>query len=661
MSEKLRQWQEKHRKNRAAYLTELTDMQVREEYYAGTDRIQPMQVCRDFKQSTGHVRNIAAELIESQVDSTIPQPKVQARREEDEPLARIIETMLRNEMDRLPFEVMNDQLARTVPIQGGAGFLVEWDAEQRTHETVGELSVSALHPSVIIPQAGVYTGIEDMDYIFVEVPQTRESIKARYGADVETEREEHPEDRGDATTAEDMVTQICAYYRNEDGGIGLYSWVGDTELEDLDNYQARRARKCAECGAPEPGDIRAEGTETEKVCPRCGGTRFVTDKSDYEQVMAPIRTMGGTIPPMRDEAREAGTDELGQPIVEHTVTRTEIPYYCPNRYPVILIKNTSRHGKFLGDSDIDKIIWQQNTTNRLSAKIIDLLIQAGSIVTLPPRASLKEDSSVGKVLRIKNPAEMQMINHISLEGNITQDLTYLNQVYEEARQIIGVTDSFQGRHDPTATSGKAKEFAAAQSAGRLESKRVMRNAAYAELFRLMFLFKLAYTDEPRPLVADDVNGDKEYTEFSRYDFLRQDENGSWYWVDDSYFLFSTDVTAPLANNREAMWQETRQNLQMGAFGDPASYQTLVMYWGKMAQLHYPGAEETKRQMEALLQEQQMQMEAQQAQMEAQMQAQQAAQTQPMEQAPEEGMALPPQLQQAIEEQARRQAMRDMGA
>ena len=43
-----------------------------------------------------------------------------------------------------------------------------------------------------------------------------------------------------------------------------------------------------------------------------------------------------------------------------------------------------------------------------------------------------------------------------------------------------------------------------------------------------------------------------------------------------------------------MWQETRLNLQQGAFGDPAALDTLILFWGKMAQLHYPGAEETKR-------------------------------------------------------------------
>ena len=36
------------------------------------------------------------------------------------------------------------------------------------------------------------------------------------------------------------------------------------------------------------------------------------------------------------------------------------------------------------------------------------------------------------------------------------------------------------------------------------------------------------------------------------------------------------------------------NLQQGAFGDPAALDTLILFWGKMAELHYPCAEETKR-------------------------------------------------------------------
>lgn len=203
----------------------------------------------------------------------------------------------------------------------------------------------------------------------------------------------------------------------------------------------------------------------------------------------------------------------------------------------------------------------------------------------------------------------------NLQVDTGQDMAYLESNYESARQIIGVTDSFQGRKDPTATSGKAKEFAAAQTAGRLESKRVMKNAAYAELFELMFKFLLAYADEPRPISRKNLQGETEYGVFNKYDFLNQDAAGEWYWNDE--FLFSVDTSAPLAANREAMWQETRMNLKEGAFGDPTDLRTLIMFWTKMDLLHYPGAKETKEQLQQILQERQQQ-EAAAAMMQQQM-------------------------------------------
>jgi hypothetical protein len=252
-----------------------------------------------------------------------------------------------------------------------------------------------------------------------------------------------------------------------------------------------------------------------------------------------------------------------------------------------------------------------------------------------------------------------------LQGNVEQDLTYLRQTYEESRQIIGVTDSFQGRQDRTATSGKAKEFAAAQTAGRLESKRVMKHAAYAKLFEAMFKFKLAYADEPRPVVSMDIHGKRKYDTFNRYDFLEQDAAGEWCWNDR--FLFSCDTTAPLASNREAMWQETRMNLQTGAFGDPTNPATLILFWSKMEMLHYPGAGETRAYIEEETRKQQ-QMQMQQMQM---LQAQQQAQV-AMTEGPEmqekqrtveqrrESRQLPPELAAQIERAARQQAMKDAG-
>ena len=100
-----------------------------------------------------------------------------------------------------------------------------------------------------------------------------------------------------------------------------------------------------------------------------------------------------------------------------------------------------------------------------------------------------------------------------------------------------------------------------------------------------------------------------------------------------------------------MWQETRLNLQTGAFGDPNAITTLILFWSKMEKLHYPGAGETKRYLEEQQKQQQMQqqmMQAQRMQL-AQMQAQQAQAN--------EGMRETADVQ-AIMAQAKQDAARD---
>jgi hypothetical protein len=616
--EKLYLWQDRLAQNDLDEYRSNQD--ARENIYNGSTDITQI-IVGDKTLTTPHIRNIAAELIESQVNSTIPQPKVTARRQEDEDKAKLIEDMLRNELDRMPFEEINDMIERTVPIQGGGFYLVEWDNSERTHTTVGELIVTPVHPKQFVGQDGVYTSIEDMDYIILKYPQTKEYIRRRYGVSVEQENESEMDIRGvDAEDAPELVTQYIAYYRNDNGGIGLFSWVVNTILEDIEDYQARRLRKCTKCGQREAlddvvinkptldGNIPddAETVKPKKgVCSYCGNKEFTDEEAEFEEVYEPYERDGKIIIP--------GSLD-GTPV--------KIPYYKPNVYPVVLQKNVSVFGQLLGESDIDKISTQQNTTNRLEAKIIDKLLKAGSYLCLPEDATIRVDSEELKVIRPPNAASKGMIDVYNLEANITQDMDYLNQIYEESRQIIGVTDSFQGRKDTTATSGVAKEFAAAQSAGRLESKRVMKEAAYAKLFEIMFKYKLAYSDEPRPVVTDDIHGNKQYKNFNKYDFLERDEAGEYYWNDQ--FLFGCDATAPLANNREAMWQENRLNLQTGAYGDPAKIETLILFWQRMALLHYPGAEETKKflEEEQIRQQQQMQQTQMMAQQGQAMQGQQ---------------------------------------
>lgn len=605
--EKLQFWQQRLSSAQLAYDGVASAFDHREALFRGARDVSPC-ADGDKKRAAYHVRNIVAELIESQVDANIPQPKVTPRRKEDEALARIIEDMIRDELDRMPFETFNDMMERTVPIQGGSYFLLEWDHTLGGHGAPGELAVSVIHPKQVVPQEGVYTAVEDMDYIILKIPETKETILRRYGVDVSAESEAEPEVKSvDGEEAQGMVTQYIAYYRNEKGGIGVFSWVNDKVLLDLEDYQARRSRRCKNCGAPmslfEDKELQIDGTdfdwqvkEEEPHCPRCGGT-FAEGEEEFEEIWQDkVSTHGVAIPGAQLKTIDSGIrDDDGNPVLKKAIVPTKIPYYKPDIYPVILQKSVSVFGRLLGDSDVDKIEDQQNTGNRLSAKILDKLLKAGSFATLPADATIRTDSEDMKYIRLENAADKSMIDVFDMQGDIAQDMAMYAAVYEEARNIIGITDSFQGRRDSTAQSGRAKEFSAAQAAGRLESKRVMKHAAYAKLFEAMFKFKLAYADEPRTVTGRSPQGERKYDVFDRYDFLLQDENGEWYWNDR--FIFSCDTSASLAANREAMWQETRLNLREGAFGDPKDIDTLILFWGKMAELHYPCAEETKRYLE----------------------------------------------------------------
>ncbi len=579
-TQKLRRWQEKLERYDAAWAEEYARMDEREEIYRGRDCIDPL-VEGDVIRRTPHVRNIAAELIEAQVDPNIPQPKVTALRAQDEGLAALIEDMLRDKLESLDMELINDQLERTVPIQGGGLMVLEWDGSFAQNGGLGRSVVSVLHPKQIAPQPGITGDIQQMEDFILKLPQTRQFIRRRYGIDLPHEAEGEPDVRGvgENTPAEGLVTQYVAYYRNDRGGIGMFSWVGDTVLEDLEDCQGRVLYRCDDCGGIVPpaavtAEEAMEDEEWEHICPYCGGP-VSRQVEEYQELWLPVRRSDGSVIPGEDIF-------TGQP--------NRVPYYKPDLFPVFLQKSVSVYGQLLGESDVDKVRCQQNTINRLEKSIIDQLLAAGTYITLPPDPSIRVDTGVAKVIRLKNVTDKNYLGVYDMKSDVSQSLAYLDYVYEEARNIIGITDSFQGRKDTTATSGVAKQFAASQTEGRLQSKRIMKNAAWARLFEAMFKFELAYAEERRPVPGRDKAGVFTQREWNRWDFLEQDELGRWVWNDR--FLFSCDSAAPLAADRTAMWQETQSYYAAGAFGDPALPETRLLFWSKMEQLHYPGAAQT---------------------------------------------------------------------
>ena len=638
----LSQWKARLEEAKAKYGEERTKMRLYQDYYKGTREVQASvnsNIASAKKAS--NVRNIVYELIESQVDSSIPMPKVRAVHAEDDELAVKIEKLLENMVINLKLQVLNDVTERTTYVQGGSLFHVQWDSNKGLHSEIGAVVVDNLHPYKVIPQPGV-TDLNDMDYFFVQNIMTKKAVKRFYGVDVSEAENDDIEvnpDNNDANTNEDIVTVNTCYFKNDDGSVGKYVWCDYIELQNFEDYQARQRDTCAECGS----------TMTGGVCPVCGSKKKKKVTDDYEELIEgfEISIDGGgrtnldpnneesdlfSNEPTYDEMGNIVTDDYGMPKVSRVMKK--IPYYKPNMFPVILRKNISEEDKFLGGSDVQVMIDQQDAIKKYASKIDEKLMKAGSALTLPEGLEFEKTDKEFKIVRVRNAADVSMINVLTLQANVSDDIKMLDVNYEAARSTIGITDSFQGKYDSSATSGTAKQFSINQAAGRLESKRTMKNEAYARLYELMFKFWLAYADQTTAISIPNSDGSTEHSELNRHEFLKMDAAGEFYWNDE--FIFETDPTSTLMANREAMWNQTDLKLQSQAFGPLGDLNTLKTYWTFMKANGYPNAGLA---LESILER--IQTIEEQQQMQEQMQAEQALAAQTPDNMVQ-GLPMPPQ-------------------
>lgn len=620
--ENLKTWKKRLEEARESYGSDKNRMKTYQGYYDG-DRSVAQDPNSSYSPSkkASNVRNIVYELIESQVDSSIPMPKVRAIHPEDEELAKKLEHYLENKIKTTKLPLLNDMMERNVPVQGGDFFHVQWDANAGLHSQIGDIKVSEIHPKKLIPQQGMVE-IEEMDYFFVQELYTKKKVKAIYGVSVEDCGNDYTdlaeEQSSTASINSDIVTVNTAYYHNEHGGVGIFVWCDTEVLLDLDDYEARYLDHCAKCGA-----VMQNG-----VCPECGSKKVKKMPEEYEEMAEGMEVKtsypmaDGTFSrnidpfteeeaPQMDENGQPVMDEMGQPVMEMRKVKRKIPYYKPNIYPVVLRKNITQNDRLLGGSDVAVIIDQQDTVKKLGSKINEKLLKGGSFVTLPTGIDVEKTDKELKILRVRNAADKSLIDVINVQPNVQNDLSYEETNYNWAKSALGITDSFQGKFSSSEVSGTARQYAINQAAGRLESKRTLKNEAFAKLYEYMFKFWLAYSDQSSAIISTDSNGTANYDEIDRHEFLKIDSAGEFYWDDE--FLFETDPTSTLMQNREALWNQTDLKLQSGAFGPVGDLETARAYWTIQKANGYPNAAIILNIIEQRIKEQQeMAMQAQQA-------------------------------------------------
>jgi hypothetical protein len=536
----LRKWKSKLETALTSFDNSLID--EREQIYLGS-RLLDININSGKApiKKANNIYNVVFEMIESQVNSTIPQPSVKSKRQGFEEQSKMIEDSISNDLKEIGIEEINDINERITPIQGFSIITVDWDPDFKHHLYRGELKVSSKHPKQLIPQPGVYH-IQKMDYFFVLSSVTKEYIKRRYDVDLSAQDDEqYPEinsmlDSGKKNSEAEKVTEIVCWYKDKDGDIGKFVWTNDTTLEDLPKFFSRRI----------DGQIQ-----------------------EFETLDSDVQIDDETIIP-------AGA---------------KVPYFTPTRYPVVIRKNVPKNFAFEGQSDVDTIRDQQDSIKRVGTKIEEKVMKSGFLVMVPDDLGIDITNETYQVVRA-NTAQAQAIQTKEIRAPIERDLSYIDQQRQVVQYMLGITDSFQGQKDPTAQSGIAKQIQVQQSSGRMRSKEFNKQTAFKELFEIMFEFKLAFYDELRPYLAKDANGNDLFGDFDKYKFLMKDAAGEYFYNTD--FLFSADSGAGIPKDAIFQFNQAKEMLSSGAVDK-------LQYWTILEALNFPMSKEIKSQIEEQMQ------------------------------------------------------------
>ena len=529
--------------------------------YLGTLNALDRRTNTESKRQSRNLRKLVYELIESKVDNTLPMPRLSPRKRTDIPLVDVTENYLKFEMDRMLSEAENDRSERATYIDGTSWYKVCWDNLDNDCERSGDLRVEVLLADQVVPEPGV-RDYRQLSYIFERSLMQLSRIYDVYGRLITP-----------TSTGTNAVEVITYYYKNKDGVIGrfIYAEPSRQVIAWDEDWQIRRVRKCTTCGTINPiGD----------VCRNCGATTFRYKPATTEILAEDLVRLHN---PYEEGESQNPADNMREEVF--LKAGTEIPYYRIRQLPFVPRPSVSSIDSLYGVSEVSILLDMQDSINKILTKVEDKVLKSGTVVTKPQRVKLNSNDDTFKLMTVNTAEESSMLQAKQILADVSQDIASAQLFYESARSSSGVTESYQGKVDNSATSGKAKELSAAQTAGRLESLRTVKAAAFAGVYELMLKYLLAFSDEPRSFVKILPDGKQVEMSWNKYMFLRKDKNGNLYYADD--FAFSTDPAATLSNNRVQMWQETLHQFTMGTFGDPSNPRTLELFWNILDSMQYP--------------------------------------------------------------------------
>lgn len=560
--------------------------QQRRAYYGNLDALD-LRTGNESEKHGKQIRKLIYEMVESKIDTSIPVPRVRSNCKALLSIIERTEDMLKYEIDRLLTEDVNDMAERLTYVDGTSWYKVWWNPLDNTKDEKGDVAVSVLAMDRVYPQPGItYQDYQKMEYLFERGTMSTSEIYDIYGKVVRSTRalKDVNAPQGDTAARDgqnvvDLVNIITFYFLNSERRVGrvifkeedrtVISYEEDwlvnkikgtndtqkTEILTEDLYEIKNQYK--------PDELDGQGRPKPEV---------------MDQKIADGLQEGLT----DQEAVEAAQPYKGKLFLK---AGTEVPCYHIHQIPFIPRVNVSKMNSMFGLSDAEMLLSMQDELNKCLSRTSEKIQNSGGVLFKDKKVKIDNDNKVLKIVNLSDPSMAAGSKYVDINPQVQGDMLFSQTVYESGRSTIGINNSWQGKQDPTATSGKAKEIASMATAGRLEAPRVMKRAALAQVYRMMFMFKLAFSSAKTSYVKLLPEADTVEREWDKYLFLYRKEDGKLAYHDD--FAFSVDAASTLSNDRQAMWQETLQMFTMGTMGPATDPRNLLTFWGIMEQLQYP--------------------------------------------------------------------------
>jgi predicted nucleic acid-binding Zn-ribbon protein len=512
------------------------------------------------------IRKLAYELVAGKKNAKIPTPKMSPRHHADILPVNTTEKLIRHEMDKMLSEQVNEESENNVCIDGTSWFKVDWNPFDNTHERSGNPMVSVCPVDTIFPQPGIKY-YKQLEYIFELSTITVSQCLDLYNRVVHS------------PTGNDIIPIVNCYFLNEHRYVGKFTWCEETHqvlCNDVE-WGIRKRRECVDCHAVQP---------MQDVCEVCGSKKFKYVSVKDETLQEPLTFV--TNPYRTGSTPDRQEDQVVEDTMKSIPAGTKIPHYLVRQLPFVPYIRISAPNSIYGMSEVELILEDQDLINKFLLKAEKKSAKSKAVVTKLKDTNIDNDDAEIAYVEVESPQEGQAIQTKQIMSDISQEFSHAGMLYELAKSTVGITDTDQGKNDPSARSGKAKQLQMAASAQRNYAPDKMRNLAFSGVYELLFKYLLAYCDEERAFVTLLPDGTEMEQVWSKYMFLARDDYGEFYYRDD--FAWSVDDATEITQDRAAMWQLIDNDYINGTMGNQVDpIRALKMFWQMKEQYGYPTA------------------------------------------------------------------------